>query len=79
VAGRPVHEQVGGREPWRPGDRFSERTRPRSVAPDDDPVFLGNLARSQREDAELLRRWEDDLRRREEELRRGKDPDHPDK
>jgi hypothetical protein len=77
VAGRPVREQVGRREPWRPGEGFSERTRPRSVAPDDDPEFLGKLARSQRDDEELLRRWEDDLRRREEEMRRAKDPDHP--
>jgi hypothetical protein len=79
VAGRPVRDQVGGgRGPWRPGDGFSERSRPRSVAPDDDPEFLKNLARSNRDDEDLLRRWEDDLRRREDELRRGHEPDHPD-
>jgi hypothetical protein len=71
VAGRPPREPVARREPWRPGNGFSEQTRPRSVAPDDDPEFLRNLARTRRDDEDLLRRWEEDLRRREDDLRRG--------
>ena len=41
------------------------------LAPDDDPDFLAGLnTQRQREDDELLQRWEEDLRRREDELRR---------
>ncbi|MFJ8577417.1 PLD nuclease N-terminal domain-containing protein [Micromonospora sp. NPDC093277] len=70
---------AAGREPsarrsrtaWPMGNGFSERERPRPVAPDDDPAFLSSLAdRARREDQERLRRWEEDLRRREDELRR---------
>ncbi|TDB77330.1 PLD nuclease N-terminal domain-containing protein [Micromonospora sp. KC723] len=61
LAGRPV--AVAGR-----------RERPRPVAPDDDPEFLKSIdERSRREDAELFRRWEQDLRRREDDLRRRED------
>jgi hypothetical protein len=72
VAGRPQHAGVAGRkEVWRPGAGFPEATRPgRQVAPDDDPEFLRNIARTNREDEEMLRSWEADLRRREEELKR---------
>jgi hypothetical protein len=72
VAGRPERTGTGARGPWRPGAGFPEAERPRqTTAPDDDPEFLGRLtSRGQRDDAELLRMWEDDLRRREEELRR---------
>jgi hypothetical protein len=72
VAGRPQHAGAVGRaEAWRPGAGFPEATRPgRQVAPDDDPEFLRNLARTNREDEEMLRTWEADLRRREEELKR---------
>ena len=42
----------------------------RSLAPDDDPEFLRNLATSLREDESMMKKWEADLRRREEELRR---------
>ncbi|MEH0933606.1 PLD nuclease N-terminal domain-containing protein [Micromonospora psammae] len=74
-----------GREPgaarqrsaWRVGGGFPERTRPRPVAPDDDPEFLKSVAeRSGRDDEELFRRWEDDLRRREDDLR-SKEGDPP--
>jgi hypothetical protein len=61
-AGRPVSlEQragvvAGGRGPKRP------------TAPDDDPDFLRGIDTAQsRDDAELLRRWEEDLKRREDE------------
>jgi Phospholipase_D-nuclease N-terminal len=72
VAGRPQHAGAVGRtEVWRPGAGFPEPARPgRQVAPDDDPDFLRNLARTNREDEEMLRTWEADLRRREEELKR---------
>ncbi|GAA1554122.1 PLD nuclease N-terminal domain-containing protein [Dactylosporangium maewongense] len=45
------------------------RRRPsRPVAPDDDPDFLRNIDTTRaRNDAELLRRWEEDLKRREDE------------
>jgi hypothetical protein len=77
VAGRPVRAGTGGRqEVWRPGAGFPEATRPgRQVAPDDDPDFLRNIARTNREDEEMLRSWEADLRRREEELKRRKAED----
>jgi hypothetical protein len=71
VAGRPVRDNAPRADAWRPGSGFPEATRPRrEVAPDDDPEFLRRLAKSRREDEDLLRRWEDDLRRREEELRK---------
>jgi hypothetical protein len=41
------------------------------VAPDDDPEFLRSVEeRAKQQDAELFRRWEEDLRRREDDLRR---------
>jgi hypothetical protein len=59
-------------EMWRPGSGFPESQRPRRapVAPDDDPEFLRGLAASRKEDEDLLKNWEADLRRREEELRK---------
>ena len=48
------------------------------MAPDDDPDFLRRVERSRREDDEMFKKWEADLRRREDELRRrtagGTDP-----
>lgn len=70
VAGRPQNQRVGSAGAWRPGKGFPEYERPRRLAPDDDPAFLRSLDRGQREDEELLSRWEADLRRREQELRR---------
>lgn len=74
VAGRPQRATRPARQVWAPGSGFPERERPRprnrSTAPDDDPEFLGELSRVNREDQEMLKRWEADLRRREEELRR---------
>jgi hypothetical protein len=73
VAGRPLGTAArssGGA--WRPGSGFPESERPRrtTVAPDDDPEFLRGLAASRKEDEELLKSWEADLRRREDDLRR---------
>ena len=50
----------------RPGDTDYRRpTRP-IVAPDDDPRFLARID----DEAQRLRKWEEDLKRREEEMRR---------
>jgi hypothetical protein len=73
AAGRPV-TTTPRPDVWRPGGGFPETTRPRSVAPDDDPEFLRNLDKqTKRDDAELLRQWEDDLKRRENDLRKRED------
>src|SRR5262245_36566062 len=72
VAGRPITTTPKGHA-WRPGSGFPEAERPhpsRQLAPDDDPEFLRGLSTSNRDDQEMMRRWEADLRRREEELRR---------
>jgi hypothetical protein len=70
VAGRPEKARTGAAGIWRPGSGFPESERPRSrpLGPDDDPDFL--RSRSRKEDEELFRKWEADLRRREDELRR---------
>jgi len=75
VAGRPVRTGQPSSDAWRPGTGFPEASQPRrSVAPDDDPEFLRGLAKSRRDDEDLLRQWEADLRRREEELRKRDQP-----
>ncbi|WP_432986557.1 PLD nuclease N-terminal domain-containing protein [Dactylosporangium sp. CA-233914] len=58
-AGRPVSlEQRAG---------VAAGGRKRVTAPDDDPDFLRNIDTTQsRRDAELLRRWEEDLKRRDD-------------
>jgi Phospholipase_D-nuclease N-terminal len=74
AVGRPV--KAAARPGWRAGGGFPEPTRPRQVAPDDDPEFLDKLDRkSKREQEDLLKRWEEDLRKREENLR--KEGDNP--
>ena len=71
AVGRPL--QAAPRSTWRAGGGFPEATRP-APAPDDDPEFLAQLDRqARRDDAELLRQWEADLKRREEELRKKED------
>jgi len=66
VAGRPERATVGA-----PEDPVLHSAPGRSVAPDDDPEFLGRIAaRKRQEDEEMLRLWEADLRKREEELRK---------
>jgi len=70
AVGRPL--TTAARPGWRIGGGFPEATRP-PRAPDDDPAFLASLEqKSRREDQEMLRQWEADLRRREEELRQEK-------
>ncbi|GAA4935714.1 PLD nuclease N-terminal domain-containing protein [Actinoplanes utahensis] len=70
VAGRPPRPvKLSNGTTWRPGSGFPEKGRPRS--PDDDPEFLNGLgARQKKEDEDLMKKWEADLRRREEELKR---------
>lgn len=70
VAGWPGSQATGPRRGG-PGPPAPRRT----MAPDDDPAFLGQLDRSNREHEDLLRQWEQDLRRREEELRGPDDTD----
>jgi hypothetical protein len=70
IAGRPqrVAATPAG---WAPGRPLPDPQRPRrQLAPDDDPEFLRGLAKQRKEDEDLLRQWEADLRRREDELRR---------
>jgi|RhiMetdeSRZDD1v2_1073273.scaffolds.fasta_scaffold176673_2 hypothetical protein len=81
AAGRPVNATA---KPgvWKSGGGFPEATRPRQVAPDDDPDFLRQIdhrnvdRQGHREDEDLLKRWEADLRRREDELRQRDGSDH---
>jgi hypothetical protein len=75
VAGRPEKTRTGAAGAWRPGNGFPEYERPRSrpIGPDDDPEFLRGQARA--DDAELFRKWEEDLRRREDEQRRKESDD----
>src|SRR4051812_12728373 len=62
-AGRPV--SLAQRAGTVPGGRPKAPKRP--TAPDDDPDFLRGIDTTQpRNDAELLRSWEEDLKRREE-------------
>lgn len=74
IAGRPPRAvKLSNGTVWRPGSGFPENERPTKgpLAPDDDPEFLRELAESnRREDEQLMKKWEADLRRREEELRR---------
>ena len=72
VAGRPPRAiRMSNGEMWRPGNGFSEDSRPRRPsAPDDDPEFLRGLTTGAQEDEEMMKRWEADLRRREEQLRK---------
>jgi hypothetical protein len=72
VAGRP-QRSGGSRVPWpstaTAGFPEHERQQPRTLGPEDDPDFLRQMAASNREQEDLLRRWEEDLRRREDALR----------
>jgi hypothetical protein len=76
LAGRPAGTAAtAGRAVSRGGGNGAPRP-PRPVAPDDDPEFLSSLAQQRKDDEELLRQWEADLRRREDELRKP-DGDEP--
>ncbi|MFB9183986.1 PLD nuclease N-terminal domain-containing protein [Dactylosporangium sucinum] len=58
-SGRPVSLERAG---------VASRATKRPTAPDDDPEFLRGIDTTQsRNDAELLRRWEEDLKRRDDE------------
>lgn len=73
VVGRPETHTARPGAGWQPGTGFPERDRPRRpLGPDDDPEFLRNAGRDNRnrDDHDLFTQWETDLRRREEELRR---------
>jgi hypothetical protein len=73
VAGRPARPvRMSNGQSWRPGAGFPEDQRPRRsgpLAPDDDPEFLRGVASSLRQDEDMMKKWEADLRRREEKLR----------
>jgi hypothetical protein len=77
-AGRPATE-VAASAPARPAGRAPAPTTPpalptRTLAPDDDPEFLRDVAsRARRAREDRLQKWEDDLKRREDELRRRTD------
>lgn len=71
AVGRPV--KAVPQSTWRAGNGFPESTRP-TRAPDDDPDFLAQLEdKKRRDDEELLRKWEADLKRREDDLRKKED------
>jgi hypothetical protein len=60
------------------GDPLLHPSAGRAIAPDDDPEFLNQMAvQSRKEEEEMLRLWEADLRRREEELRKQENPEDP--
>jgi Phospholipase_D-nuclease N-terminal len=75
LAGRP--QRTGSRRTWAPGNGFPEATRPRPLAPDDDPVFLGKMRQDSKDHEALLKQWEADLRRREQGLRGKDEPKEP--
>ena len=65
LMGRP--ERAG----LRPGDTEYRRPLRRVVAPDDDPRFLARID----DEAQRLRKWEEDLKRREDEMRKREEGD----
>lgn len=81
VAGRPVG-QAARQVPWPSRTAgYPEYERPehlRRRAPDDDPEFLGRLAKENSDHEAMLRKWEEDLRRREQRLRPDEEPEDPD-
>ncbi|MFF7247989.1 PLD nuclease N-terminal domain-containing protein [Embleya sp. NPDC008237] len=83
VAGRPQREYAPG---GAGGFGFGGRSQGRQMAPDDDPEFLASLNKDNRrpsepsaaeDQAEMLKRWEEDLKHREDDLR-SPDRDNPD-
>jgi Phospholipase_D-nuclease N-terminal len=72
IFGRKRGGPERARVPWSAGPaRSGPEPRPtrRVVAPDDDPEFLSQLGRTNREQDALIEEWERDLRRRENDLR----------
>lgn len=75
LAGRP--EGGPARKTWTVGQGFPEATRPRELAPDDDPAFLRQVQQETKDHEAMLKQWEADLRRREQGLRGESEPDGP--
>ncbi|MFJ8112646.1 PLD nuclease N-terminal domain-containing protein [Streptomyces sp. NPDC096132] len=70
VAGKVRHAPAGGAAAGAPGGTW--------VAPDDNPEFLKSLKDEKaKDDEQLLKDWEADLRRREEELKRRETGEEP--
>jgi hypothetical protein len=76
VAGRPEAGRQA-RPTWAPGNGFPEASRPRQLAPDDDPAFLRQVKESAQDHEAMLKQWEADLRKREQGLRGEDDPEEP--
>ena len=70
VAGRPVRTSAGGQ--WRIGSGLPADERPRTAYKrnEDDPAFMAEMARIDREHEESLRKWEATLAAQEAEQRR---------
>ena len=73
--GRPQGSRQGR---WQPGAGSLESTRPRPLAPDDDPAFLKQVDAGNKNREAMLKQWEADLKRREQELREPNPPAEPD-
>jgi hypothetical protein len=86
AAGRPKREYAAGGGAGGGGFGFGGRNQARRhVAPDDNPEFLASLNKDRPEptpptpaddEAEMLKRWEEDLKHREDDLR-SPDQDNP--
>lgn len=70
VAGRPVRTSAGGQ--WRIGSGFPADERPRTAYKrnEDDPAFMAEMARIDREHEESLKKWEAKLAAQEAEQKR---------
>ncbi len=70
VAGRPVRTSAGGQ--WRIGSGFPADERPRTAHKrnEDDPAFMAEMARIDREHEESLKKWEAKLAAQEAEQKR---------
>jgi hypothetical protein len=67
IAGRPQRGTAG--------PAAASRVARTPLPPDYDPDFLRRMTTRSREDEEMLRLWEADLRKREEELRKREEDD----
>lgn len=70
VAGRPVRTSAGGQ--WRIGSGFPADEQPRTAYKrnEDDPAFMAEMARIDREHEESLKKWEAKLAAQEAEQKR---------
>lgn len=73
VAGRPAGSTSSAQ--WRMGSGFPEDQRPRSAPRrnEDDPAFMAEMARIDREHEEALKKWEAKLAAQEAELKKRQD------